>query len=131
EIRAFDDVPVGEARVKENELKLATQLIEQSVSEQFQPEKYHDQVQLRLEALIADKVAGKEIRPGAYENPRGQINDLMQTLKASLGQPPASRGRGKSAANESAVPSKGLAKTAGRVRTSAEPKRARSRAAKS
>lgn len=85
EIRAFDEVPMGEPReVGADELKLAVQLIAQVTSEQFEPEKYRDEVKERVLALIDQKLEGAEI---TAEPPpeRGEIIDLMEALKASLG----------------------------------------------
>lgn len=85
EIRAFDEVPLGEPReVADAELKLAVQLIGQVTSEEFEPEKYRDEVKERVLALIDQKLEGAEI---TAEPPpeRGEIIDLMEALKASLG----------------------------------------------
>src|SRR5690606_38037384 len=84
EVRSFDDVPIGEADVKDQELKLAVQLIDQIRSEQFQPEKYQDEVRERQLELIQAKVQGEDITAAQVEAPQTQIIDLMAALKASL-----------------------------------------------
>ena len=84
EVRSFDDVPIGEADVKDQELKLAVQLIDQIRSEQFQPEKYQDEVRERQLELIQAKVQGEDITAAPVEAPQTQIIDLMAALKASL-----------------------------------------------
>ena len=84
EIRSFEDVPIGEAEVKEQELVLAKQLIEQIASEEFEPEKYTDEVRDRVMELIQKKVEGEDITVSAAEEPQTQIIDLMDALKASL-----------------------------------------------
>jgi DNA end-binding protein Ku len=84
EVRSFDEVPVGDATVKDTELKLAVQLIDQISVEDFNPAAYEDEVKKRYQEAIQQKVAGQEITAAAPEAPRGQIIDLMEALKASL-----------------------------------------------
>jgi DNA end-binding protein Ku len=83
EVRSFSEVPVGDAEVKEPELKLAVQLVEQIASDEFHPENYADEVRKRYLEAIQRKVEGQEITT-APEAPRAQIIDLMEALKASL-----------------------------------------------
>ena len=85
EVRPFDEVPVGDTAVKDAELKLAVQLIDQITAEEFHPENYEDEVRKRYNAAIQEKVQGREITSAAPEEPKAQIIDLMQALKASLG----------------------------------------------
>ncbi len=84
EIRKFDEVPVAPAEVKEPELRLAIQLIEQIAADEFHPEAYEDNVRKRTRELIESKVQGQEIKATPPEAPRAQIIDLMEALKASL-----------------------------------------------
>ncbi|MEJ2503951.1 MAG: Ku protein [Gemmatimonadota bacterium] len=96
EIRSFEEVPIGDAEVKDQELKLAKQLIEQIAADEFEPEKYRDEVRDRVMELIQKKVEGEDITVGAAEEPQTQIIDLMEALKASLdkgesGRKPAKR----------------------------------------
>jgi DNA end-binding protein Ku len=84
EIRKFDEVPVAPAEVKEPELRLAIQLIEQIAADEFHPEAYEDNVRKRTRELIESKVQGEEIKAAPPEAPRAQIIDLMEALKASL-----------------------------------------------
>jgi DNA end-binding protein Ku len=83
EVRPMSEVPIEDAEVKEAELKLATQLIEQIASDEFRPENYEDEVRKRYHEAIQKKVEGQEIT-SAPEAPRAQIVDLMEALKASL-----------------------------------------------
>ena len=83
EVRALDEVPVGTAESKENELKLAVQLIDQITSPAFEPAQYEDEVRKRMQAAIDRKIQGQEIAI-APEQPRAQIIDIMEALKASL-----------------------------------------------
>jgi DNA end-binding protein Ku len=85
EVRGFDEVPLGEARdVGDVELNLAVQLIEQAATKHFDPEKYRDDVKDRVLGLIEQKLAGQEITAEPPQQ-RGEIIDLMEALKASLG----------------------------------------------
>ena len=83
EVRPFSEVPVDDAEVKEAELKLAVQFVEQIASDEFHPENYEDEVRKRYHEAIQKKIEGQEIT-SAPEHPRAQIIDLMEALKASL-----------------------------------------------
>jgi DNA end-binding protein Ku len=89
ELKSADDVPRPEVAVKDAELALARQLIEQGSVEEFKPENYRDTVRDRVLEAIQQKVDGQEItaEPTA---PQTKIIDLMDALKASL----AKRGAG-------------------------------------
>jgi len=84
EIRSADDVPRPDSVVKDGELALARQLIEQSAVEEFRPEKYRDTVRDRVLEAIQRKVDGQEITAEPTEAPQTKIIDLMDALKASL-----------------------------------------------
>jgi DNA end-binding protein Ku len=83
EVRSISEVPTGDAEVKEAELKLAVQLVEQIAADEFHPENYEDEVKKRYQAAIQKKIEGQEIT-AAPEPPKAQIIDLMEALKASL-----------------------------------------------
>jgi DNA end-binding protein Ku len=83
EVRPFSEVPVGDAELKDSEMKLAMQLVEQISSDEFRPQNYEDEVKKRYHEAIQKKVEGQEIT-AAPEAPRAQIIDLMEALKASL-----------------------------------------------
>lgn len=83
EIKPFSEVGVPDAELKEPELKLAVQLVEQIASDEFRPQNYEDDVRKRMHEAIQRKVEGQEIT-AAPEQPRAQIIDLMEALKASL-----------------------------------------------
>jgi DNA end-binding protein Ku len=85
EVRPASEVPMPDADVKDSELKLAKQLIEQIASETFEPTKYEDDVRKRIEADIQRKVDGQEIADAGPEPEPARIIDLMEALKASLG----------------------------------------------
>jgi DNA end-binding protein Ku len=86
ELRTFDEVPMDEADVKPDELHLAIQLIRQGAVDRFSPAKYTDEVRARIEGLIEKKIAGEDITALPSETPKAQVIDLMEALKASLGE---------------------------------------------
>jgi len=59
-------------------------------SDEFSPEKYKDEVKERVLELIQHKVDGEDITI-TPEAPKGEIIDLMEALKASLGTAGAER----------------------------------------
>lgn len=85
EVRSMGDLDIGEASVKENELRMAVQLAEMGASDEFHPEQYRDEVADRIRELIQRKIEGEEITETATQEPRAQVIDLMEALKASLG----------------------------------------------
>ena len=102
EVRDIGEVPVEARRTSEAEVKLARQLIEQITSGTFKPDKYEDEVRKRVEALIAQKLKGKDItaeKPS--ERPPAQVIDLMEALKASLAK--GGRAGAKAAPRQAAV----------------------------
>jgi DNA end-binding protein Ku len=84
EVRRFDEVPLGSGDVREKELELAKQLIQQIATDEFHPENYTDEVRERVLELIQRKIAGEDITQVPAEAPQTQIIDLMEALKASL-----------------------------------------------
>ena len=95
EVRPLAEVPIEDAEVKDAELRLAVQLVQQIASDEFRPENYEDEVRKRYHEAIQKKVEGQEIT-ASPEAPRAQIIDLMEALKASL----AAKGRTPGAAVE-------------------------------
>jgi DNA end-binding protein Ku len=87
EVRSIEDIGVVPTDVKENELKLARQLIDQQATDKFDPALYVDEVKARVEAAIQKKVEGKQISLSASPVRASSSNviDLMSALKASLG----------------------------------------------
>ena len=90
ELRDISEVPLGEGEVKDEELAMAVQLIRQAASDEFRPENYDDEVRNRMLEQIQRKVDGEEITAAPTAEPETQIIDLMEALKASLSQDPAS-----------------------------------------
>jgi DNA end-binding protein Ku len=87
ELRPASEVPLGEGEVKPAELALAKQLIDQTATDEFHPERYSDQVRGRVMAAIQQKVEGQEITAEPAAETGGKIIDLMEALKASLSKP--------------------------------------------
>jgi DNA end-binding protein Ku len=117
EVRSFDEVPVGDAQLRDSEMKLAVQLIEQISTEEFHPENYQDEVRARYNEAIQSKVEGREVT-AAPEQPRGQIIDLMEALKASLAA------KGAAAPATAAKSAAGPTRVAAEAKSSAKPVRA-------
>jgi DNA end-binding protein Ku len=84
ELKSADEVPLPEVAIKDAELALARQLIEQASVEEFRPENYHDTVRERVLEAIQQKVEGQDITAAPAEAPQTKIIDLMDALKASL-----------------------------------------------
>ena len=90
EIKSVDEVPKPDVAVKDAELALARQLIEQGAVDEFRPENFRDTVRDRVLEAIQQKVDGQEITAQPDEAPQTKIIDLMDALKASLAKRGAS-----------------------------------------
>jgi DNA end-binding protein Ku len=92
EVRSVKELGVEDAPVRDAELKLAKQLIDSQTSSRFDANAYTDEVKARIQAEIQKKVEGKEI---SISLPRpesgGQVIDLMEALRASLGKTTSAR----------------------------------------
>ena len=85
EVRSFNEVPLeDQPAIADAELGLAVQIIEQIATDEFLPGNYTDEVKARVLELIQHKVDGEDITI-TPEAPKGEIIDLMEALKASLG----------------------------------------------
>ena len=129
EVHAVEALGVASAKVRDGELKLARQLIEQQSAESFDPAAYPDEVKARVEEAIQRKVEGKhftvaEPRPEAG----GNVVDLMSALKASLERSSANKGspRAYERAATRRPPRRAPARASGRVQSRAHRKTARS-----
>lgn len=82
EIRAAEAIPKNKVELKDQEKKLAEQLIA-SLAGPFQPEKYRDDFQDNVRAMIDAKLKGREVTevPTPHLAP---VVDLMEALKKSL-----------------------------------------------
>lgn len=78
--------------VRDNEVKMARQLIQQ-LSDEFRPEEFEDEYRLRLQELAEKKVEGREITVSAEtEEEPAEVVDLMEALKTSVAQAKERRG---------------------------------------
>jgi DNA end-binding protein Ku len=92
EVRSIRDIEIPQTEVKDAELKLAQQLIEQQAADKFDPGAYTDEVKARIEAAIEKKVQGQEVTLAEAPEPGGgQVIDLMEALRASLEKKPAKK----------------------------------------
>jgi DNA end-binding protein Ku len=103
EIRSADEVPRPDVPLKDAELALARQLIEQGSVEEFRPQSYRDQVRERVLEEIQRKVDGQEITAAAPEAPQTRVIDLMDALKASLAKRGASTAEKKPAKRDASA----------------------------
>ncbi len=78
-----DAIEAEPARLDEETIAMAVQLVEAKASDCFDPSKYRDEVKERMLAAIAAKIEGAEA-PVRVEKQSGQVIDLMEALKASL-----------------------------------------------
>lgn len=65
------------------EVDMATQLIE-SMSEDWDPERFHDTYTERVKQLIADKQEGRAVTPAAEPEQPTKVVDLFEALSASV-----------------------------------------------
>jgi DNA end-binding protein Ku len=84
EVRSIKDLEIPKTEVKDAELKLAKQLIEQQASDTFDPTAYTNEVAARIEAAVQKKVEGEEITLAEAPEGGAQVIDLMEALRASL-----------------------------------------------
>ncbi len=139
EVRSMSELDIEKSSVQPSELKLALQLIEQISEDTYDPAAFEDEEKKRIQAAIDEKIAGKEIvvsdMPEAPAT--GQVIDLMEALRASLGgakKPAGGTPAAKSppaAAKEPAKERKGAKRaveaTVVEAESEAAPRRARSR----
>ena len=128
EVRALSDVPLPDGEVREPELKLAMQLIDQIASETFDPTQYRDEVRERIQADIERKVQGQDISQAAEPSAEpARVIDLMAALKASLGKGKSDRPAAAPAPAASEEPATARRSAQKSAAPAAEPKRARKR----
>ena len=84
ELRPTTEVTIPAGDVKEAELKLAKQLIDQTSNETFEPAKYKDTVRERMLETIQRKIDGQDITSDVAPGSETKMLDLMEALKASL-----------------------------------------------
>src|SRR5215212_7790395 len=72
-----------ELKVSDRELKMARQLID-SLSSEFEPERYHDEYREKVLDLVERKANGEEIAVQPEAPAPARVPDLMAALEASL-----------------------------------------------
>jgi DNA end-binding protein Ku len=84
EIRQVDEFSTDTSQVKEKELALAKMLIE-SLTAEFEPQKYQDTYRTNLQAMIQAKLEGQQVvaTPTPHIAP---VIDIMEALKRSLAE---------------------------------------------
>jgi DNA end-binding protein Ku len=129
EVQSVDSLGVESAKVRDGELKLARQLIEQQSAESFDPAAYPDVVKARVEEAIQRKLAGKQFTV-TETTPKagGNVVDLMAALKASLERESADKGavRASGRATARRPPRRAPAGSSGRTQARAHRKTAHS-----
>ncbi|HWC38250.1 MAG TPA: Ku protein [Acidimicrobiales bacterium] len=80
-------------RVSERELRMASQIID-SLSTEWEPERYHDTYREQVIDLVERKAKGESIEPEEPEPSRGEVVDLMSALEASLAATGSRRTKG-------------------------------------
>ena len=76
---------VGEVEVTDQELAMATQLVE-SLARPFEPKEFENEHKRELLALIERKLSGEEVPVAAEPAPAEPVPDLMAALRASIDQ---------------------------------------------
>jgi DNA end-binding protein Ku len=79
---SIDELPDEDAEASQREVEMAQQLIV-SLTNDFEPEKYHDEYRERVLELIEAKAQGEEISIQPVEEPT-EVPDLMAALEQSL-----------------------------------------------
>jgi DNA end-binding protein Ku len=80
----IEDIPAdGEAKTSARELEMANQLID-SLTAEFEPDKYRDEYRDRVLDMIERKAEGEEIVVEAPDEEPQKVPDLMAALEASI-----------------------------------------------
>jgi DNA end-binding protein Ku len=124
EVRSLKDLNIEKVDVTQAELDLAMQLIDQIAADGYDPTAYKDEEKVRVLEAIDRKIAGQQIvAHEEVESPAtGQVIDLMEALRASLGKKggaAAANGKAKAAEPE-AIPVGALKERKGVRRAAAE-----------
>jgi DNA end-binding protein Ku len=128
-VRSIKDVEIPPTEVKDAELKLAQQLIDQQASDTFDPTVYKDDVRARINAAVQQKIEGQQITMAEEPQPGAQVIDLMEALRASLNKQAAPPAKAR-AAKTPETPAPAERKPAKRAARVAEPAPARRVASK-
>jgi DNA end-binding protein Ku len=106
EIRSTEGIKsVGDdVQINPRELTMAKTLVE-SLSDTFEPERYHDDYKDALTKIVEAKIAGQETVVAAETEAPGKVMDLMEALRASVEEAKKTRGqrRGEQVAEQAAA----------------------------
>jgi DNA end-binding protein Ku len=83
EPEALDIDGLDEVEVGDRELEMAERLID-SLTTEWEPERYRDEHHERVVAFLEDKAAGREVVVSEPEEAGGEVVDLMDALERSL-----------------------------------------------
>jgi DNA end-binding protein Ku len=122
----IEEVPDDGASVSKREVDMAQQLIE-SLTADFEPEKYHDEYRERVLELIEAKAQGEEISIQPPEEP-ARVPDLMAALEQSLaaakggdgGEPSRARKRSARSSGDGSKAKKGTAGSRSRSKSASK-----------
>lgn len=107
EVRSLKDLNIEPVTVTSSELQLALQLIGQISEDRYDATQYVDEEKQRILAAIDAKISGKQVVASAHDeapSTGGQVIDLMDALRASLGKRPAARPAAKQLDEKSGQP---------------------------
>ena len=132
EVRSLKELEIEKVDVSGAELQLALQLIAQISEDAYEPARYEDAEKKRILAAIDAKIAGKQVVASAHNEvpSTGQVIDLMDALRASLGKKGAAAAKtsaAPAAAPEEAKERKGAKRATKAATPAAEPAKARAR----
>ncbi|HEX9507304.1 MAG TPA: Ku protein [Myxococcales bacterium] len=104
----LDDLPSSEIKPRDQELKMAQQLIG-SLSARFEPKKYKDEYRQKVLELIDRKQKGEKIAAPPQRRESAKVVNLLEALKASLeggrrGPRPTPKGRVRTGPERSSAP---------------------------
>ena len=110
EVRSLKDLDIEKVDVTKAELQLALQLIDQISEDAYEPAQFEDAEKKRILAAIDAKIAGNKVVASAHdeEPSTGQVIDLMEALRASLGKKAVGAAPVKAAKPAEAAPVLGL-----------------------
>ncbi len=106
EIRSTEGIKSlgDDVQINPRELTMAKTLVE-SLSDTFEPERYHDDYKEALMKIVEAKIAGQETVAAPETEAPGKVMDLMEALRASVEEAKKTRGerRGEQVAEQAAA----------------------------
>ncbi|MDQ1380683.1 MAG: end-binding protein Ku [Actinomycetota bacterium] len=111
----------SDVELTDREVAMARQLVESLASEEFLPEKYHDEYREQVLDLIERKAAGESIVAEPMVEAPAKVLDLVAALEASLEKAQHAKERHPSVAAASAKKSAGNGKAAAKKASAKKP----------